>query len=73
MDVHLQDLSGNVPLWESEAVLPLTLPAGSIGYRTVQIPFIYVVPPSGITLYLGAFESDSLTEVTYEVLWIRLA
>ena len=72
MDTHLQDLAGNVPLWESEGVLPLPLPAGAISYRTLSLPFIYVAPASGITLYAGFFQSDSISEVTYEVSWIRM-
>lgn len=72
MDAHLQDLAGNIPLWESEGVLPLPLPAGVVSYRTLSLPFIYVAPASGITLYAGFFQSDSISEVTYEVSWIRM-
>lgn len=72
MDAHLQDLAGNVPLWESEGVLPLTLPAGAVAYRTLSLPFIYVAPTSEITLYAGFFQSDSISEVTYEVSWIHM-
>lgn len=73
MDTHLQDLAGNVPLWESEGVLPLPLPAGTVSYRTLSLPFIYVAPASGITLYAGFFQSDSISEVTYEMSWIRMS
>ena len=72
MDAHLQDLAGNVPLWESEGVLALPLPAGAVAYRTLSLPFIYVAPISDITLYAGFFQSDSISEVTYEVSWIRI-
>lgn len=72
MDAHLQDLAGNAPLWESEGVLPLSLPAGGVAYRTLSLPFIYVAPASGITLYAGFFQSDSISEVTYELSWIRM-
>lgn len=72
MDAHLQDFAGNAPLWESEGVLPLSLPAGGVAYRTLSLPFIYVAPASGITLYAGFCQSDSISEVTYEVSWIRM-
>ena len=72
MDAHIQDASGNVPIWESEGVLPLSLPGGNISYRTLSLPFFMVGPSDGKTFYVGFYQADTITEVLYDLSYVRI-
>ena len=66
LDFHMQDVSGNVLLWE------MPVPGGTASYRTGHFPFIYSTPVGGITLYPTVWESVSISEVIYEVSFVKV-
>lgn len=72
LDFHMQDVSGSVLLWEMEGLLPMSVPGGTNSYRTGHFPFIYSTPVGGITLYPAVWESVSISEVIYEVSFVKV-
>ncbi len=72
LDFHMQDAAGNVLLWEMEGLLPMSVPGGTVSYRTGHFPFVYSTPVGGITLYPSVWESASISEVIYEVSFVKV-
>lgn len=72
LDFHMQDAAGNVLLWEMEGLLPMSAPGGTVSYRTGHFSFVYSAPVGGITLYPSVWESASISEVIYEVSFVKV-
>lgn len=72
LDFHMQDASGNILLWEMEGLLPMSAPGGTPCYRTGHFAFIYSAPVGEITFYPAVWEVESISEVIYEVSFVKV-